>query len=1082
MEFDKRYKSLNAAQKQAVDTIDGPLLVIAGPGTGKTELLSMRAANILQKTDTAPQNILLLTFTESGATAMRERLAAIIGPSAYKIAVHTFHGFGTDIINQYREYFYNGATYQPADEITSHELLQEIFDTLDYSSPLASKNNGEYVYLRDTAKAISELKTAGLTSDELLQILDTNDLVYDTAERELSNIFEAKISLNMADSLAKIAQKIAAMPQPKLPPGITPMANILALSLAHTIDMAIATKKTTPITAWRNDWLEKNTEGIFVFKDRKRSAKLRAVAYVYFAYLSKMTEQSLFDYDDMVLNVVHALETRPDLRANLQECYQYILVDEFQDTNLAQLRLLFDITTGENPNIMAVGDDDQAIYSFQGADVNNIHKFRDQFKNPQIITLTDNYRSVPHVLTHSREVITQGSDRLEDTIADLTKQLTANSKAAGAVQLNQLSDVTAERAWVAGQVAASIKAGTSQGDIAIIARRHAELVALLPYLQQQGVQVNYERRDNVLNNDVVRAVILVADIVVALEDQQLDEANALLPELVAHPAFGFTPESIWQLSLAAYRNHQLWPEAMAASSTFKPLMGWLLQLATSAPNILLEPMLDTITGTPDSELAAGYQSPIFSYYFGSTVNTERYVNYIEALRTIRAKLREYQPSQALYLQDFLHYIGMHEQTGLGITSIRKPIVGQTSAVNLLTAHKSKGLEYQQVYIIGAVDSSWGEKVRVKSRLISYPKNLAISPAGDTYSERLRLFYVAMTRAKQQLTISYATADDSGKTLLPAAFLTGTSLTAISNPAPGLSEVVAAAITDWRGALTNAPAASMQQLLTPTLQNYKLSATHLNNFLDVTKGGPQYFLLNNLLHFPSAKSPSAQYGTAIHSTLQRVHNMVKTGRKPPIEDTLHQFEDILEQQHLSPEDHALYLKKGLNSLTKFLEAKYSTFTSTQKTELGFGGQGVVLGEARLTGNLDLVDINQHSIVVTDYKTGTPARSWKGSTEYSKIKLHKYRQQLMFYQLLVQNSRDWATYDFEAGVLQFVEPDSEGNIHALEAQFSSTDLEQFTKLITGVWQHVTTLDLPDTSRYEPSLKGILTFEQDIIDKIC
>lgn len=158
-EFTTRYKSLNAAQQQAVDTTQGPLLVIAGPGTGKTELLSMRAANILQKTDTAPENILLLTFTESGTAAMRERLAAIIGPAAYKVAIHTFHGFGTDIISQNREYFYNGATYQPADDITRHELLQEVFDTLDYSNPLASKNNGDYVYLRDTATTISELKT-----------------------------------------------------------------------------------------------------------------------------------------------------------------------------------------------------------------------------------------------------------------------------------------------------------------------------------------------------------------------------------------------------------------------------------------------------------------------------------------------------------------------------------------------------------------------------------------------------------------------------------------------------------------------------------------------------------------------------------------------------------------------------------------------------------------------------------------------------------------------------------------------------------------------------------------------------------
>lgn len=1078
-EFTTRYNKLNSAQKRAVDTIHGPLLVVAGPGTGKTELLSMRTANILQKTDTSPENILLLTFTESGANAMRERLSAIIGPDAYKIAIHTFHGFGTDIISQNREYFYNGAVYKPADEITSHEILESIFDTLDYSSPLASKNNGEYVYLRDTAKTISELKSAGLTSDELLLVLDANDQVYDSVERDLSQIFDQKVSLNMLDHLAPAAQKVAEITPPKLPAGITPMANILALSLAHAIDHASQIKKTNPITAWRNEWLEKNSDGYFVFKDRKRSAKLRAVAYVYFAYLAKMNEEALFDYDDMVLNVIHALETRPDLRANIQEKFQYIMVDEFQDTNLAQLRLLFDITSGEKPNVMAVGDDDQAIYSFQGADVNNIHKLREQYNDMPIIVLTDNYRSVHQVLSHSREVIKQGNDRLEDTIADLTKELATNSKSLGGVVMHELSDTLTERAWVAENIFQLIQSGEKPENVAVIARRHSELIALVPHLQNKGININYERRDNVLENEVVNQIVLTANIVSALHEQRLDDANALMPDLVAHPAFGFSAESIWQLSLAAYRNHQQWLEAMSANSTFKTLADWLITLSKSMAITPLENMLDDITGTPDASRPQEYTSPYFEYYFGNVSDPAQYITYIESLRTIRSKLREYKPNEQLYLQDFLHYIDLHEQAGIGITSVRKFTDSQSGAINLLTAHKSKGLEYPSVYVIGAVDTSWGEKVRSKNRLVGYPKNLLISAAGDTYNERLRLFYVAMTRAKQNLTISYAKVDSNGKPLLPAAFLTGTSLAVNTENIPPVSEVVGDILTDWRGTLAVQPTVSMRDLLAPALENYKLSATHLNNFLDVTKGGPQYFLLNNLLRFPSAKSPSAQYGTAIHATLQRVHNEVKAGRKRPIEDVLNEFEHILGQQHLDTENHTHYLKKGLNSLTKFLESKYSTFNGDQKTELGFGGQGVALNGARLTGNLDLADITKTSILVTDYKTGNPARDWKGKTEYEKIKLHKYRQQLMFYQLLVQNSRDYAKLQFEGGVLQFVEPDNNGNIHALEAQFDIEELDRFTKLITGVWKCITTLELPDVTQFETNLKGILAFEQHIID---
>src|SRR5664279_157099 len=167
MDFNKRYKVLNTAQKQAVDTIEGPVIVIAGPGTGKTELLSMRAANILKTTDVLPENILCLTFTDSGASSMRERMVQIIGKDAYKIAVHTFHSFGAEVMNQNAQFFYHGADFRAADELSSYELLRGIFDELDYNNPLTGKMNGQYTHLQDTLTTISELKKSGLTSDEL---------------------------------------------------------------------------------------------------------------------------------------------------------------------------------------------------------------------------------------------------------------------------------------------------------------------------------------------------------------------------------------------------------------------------------------------------------------------------------------------------------------------------------------------------------------------------------------------------------------------------------------------------------------------------------------------------------------------------------------------------------------------------------------------------------------------------------------------------------------------------------------------------------------------------------------------------
>ena len=1176
MTFETRYAKLNKSQQHAVDTIDGPLLVIAGPGTGKTELLSMRTAAILKKTDTLPSNILCLTFTESGATAMRERLKTIIGADAYKIAIHTFHSFGTEIINQNAEFFFRGAQFQPADELAQYEIMRSIFDEMNYTNPLASMNGDEYIYLRDASSVISELKRSGLTSEELRQVLDANDAVLDEIERDIATVFAGRISKTTVHALAPIAQKVAAIPEPQLPPAITPYANTLALSIAHAVDEAAETDSTKPITAWKNAWCEKNEHGDTVLKDRGRHNKLRALAHVYYQYLTRMQEAGLFDYDDMILEVIHTMEARPELRANLQEKFQYILVDEFQDTNLAQLRLLFDITSGvEQPNVMAVGDDDQAIYSFQGADIGNIQRFRSQYGDPEIIVLTDNYRSTPAVLTTARSVIVQGADRLENTIEDLNKTLTPHVKTKNIpVELHEYISHDDERRNVAEQIKQKIDSGISPDSIAILARRHTELVSLLPYLANAGVSVNYERRENVLDHEIIRLLEHLCLIIDALHRDAHDEADAYLPEILAHPAWGYNPSDIYKLSLASYRNHQLWLEAMQTQPVFKPFADWLIIRAAAIHVEPLEVQIDSLLGInqsgaskhradtfserhlqPESESASNhsqkalssrqslakteevsgqarlmgviaggedesgramgseadtpmpndasgnrewsiaadggtdtvYTSPLYNYFFSTeklAKEPDAYLSTLEALRTIRDQLREHYGHTAPTIQTFIEFLAMHRELGSSVTAVRRRGEGQRDKINMMTAHKSKGLEFDHVFIIGATDNAWGERVRARSRLISYPANLPLAPTGDTLDERLRLFFVAMTRAKATLSISYSAQDSNEKSTLVASFLSGIELEPQLHEATSdIATLTEQAEIDWRSRLvSSADVSSLRELLAPTLENYKLSATHLGNFLDLSQGGPHHFLLNNLLRFPQAKSAHANYGTAIHATLQRAHDFYRAmGQKRPLEDVLGDYEKILRDQHLSEQDFDTFYNRGIDSLSAFLTSNYDSFQPTQRTEVGFGNQGVMIGDARLTGALDLVDIHDEAktIHVTDYKTGKPSRDWKGKTEYEKIKLHKYRQQLMFYQLLCENSRDYSKFAFDGGTLQFVEPTPSGDSIALEDSFSDDDLARFKQLINAVWQRIMTLDFPDISHYGQTLKDIEKFEQDIID---
>lgn len=1090
MDFTTRYAKLNSAQKKAVDTIDGPVMVVAGPGTGKTELLSMRAANILKQTDTLPENILCLTFTESGAAAMRERMVQIIGKDAYKVAIHTFHSFGAEIINQNGDFFYHGANFRAADELSSYELLRAIFDDLEYNNPLAGKMNGEYTHLGDTLMTISELKKSGLTSDELLLILDANDIVIDTAEALLGPVFTSRLSKTTVDSLRELVEPIRESGGEVNLPGIVPLSQVLADSLAHAIARADESNSTKPITAWRNGWMKKNDAGDFILKARERQMKLRSVSFIYYQYLVRMQESELYDFDDMILRVVHAMEVFPALQYNLQEKHQYIMVDEFQDTNMAQMRIMYNLTNNPanegRPNILVVGDDDQAIYSFQGADISNILNFRHTYNDVTTITLTDNYRSTAPILESAREVITQGEERLEDVIEDIDKTLTAHrSDENSYVSLVETATKHDERLQLVQSIKQRLDNGQPAESIAVLARRHHELISLLPYLSDADIPVNYERRDNVLDIDPIITLESTAQLIVALFEGKHDRVNALLPELLAHPAMKFSPADIWKLSLNAYSQRVSWMEVMAVTPAFVSLHTWLVEVAAQVPHVPLEYILDTIMGRTTPE-GGDFTSPFFAYYFPKEkleTQPDEYLVYLEALRTIRTKLRDYQQEETPTLRTLLSFIALHRQLGSIITSIRPHVDRQQGAVNLMTAHKSKGLEFDTVYVIGAVDTAWGERVRTRSRLINYPENLPLAPSGDNLNERMRLFFVAMTRARKQLIISYSASDDSGKDTLCASFLLATSLKPeIVNFEHDNAQLIAGAEQRWYEPIVNLSVGTMQELLAPTLENYKLSVTHFNNFLDVSRGGPQAFLMNNLLRFPQAMSPSAAYGSAIHKTLQNAHaHVAATKSQRPVEDVLRDFEQNLRDQHLSEADFTIFFQKGSDTLHAFLSEKYDTFTSTQKVELNFAGQQVMIGEAHLTGSLDLVDISRENktIIVSDYKTGKASASWSGKTDYEKIKLHKYKQQLMFYKLLVEHSRDYSQYTVEKGCLQFVEPTLRGEILSLEASITTEELETFRRLVEAVWKKIMTLDLPDTSTYEQNYKGMLAFEKDLLD---
>jgi DNA helicase-2/ATP-dependent DNA helicase PcrA len=1104
--FEDEFGRLNKEQRRAVEATEGPLLVVAGPGTGKTQLLSMRVANILRKNDVLPGNILCLTFTDNAARNMRERLSTIIGQPAYHVAIHTFHSFGADIINQYPDYFTGRQLLQQIDELGRYELLHEIFEGLPHSNPLSVKVGDTFVFLKNTLDVISCLKQNAVSPVELHELLNANKSFVEAVEPELAGVFAATPSPKALSSYNKLLKSVQKHITGKRFFGFPEYAAECALELEATIAETDASGRyAKAITAWRNAWCRKDAAGKHVFKDGGQNyRKMHAVANAYQELVEAMAAQGLYDFDDMVIEAVHAMETNDELRYNLQERYQYVLVDEFQDTNKAQLRMLTSL--GDNPvhegkpNIMAVGDDDQAIYAFQGAETSNMAAFATMYSLKPIV-LRDNYRSNANILEAGSAVAGQIADRLEAVVANSHKRLVAKkSYDTKILDYLSFSSELAQYDWIAEEIGQLIKKGAKPESIAVIAPRHKYLERLMPYLGERHIPVAYERRENILEAPVVMQLLRMAELVAAIAENRQDDVDALLGEVLGYDFWDIPAETLLQVSLDCYNKHKHWLEVLAShkDKRLRGITKWFVELSKRSPLEPMEYMLDQLIGAGndgiDSEYddlllpkakKAGFVSPLRSYYFSPKryeQSTDTYLALLGQLSTLRHRLRQWKPAKALYIKDLVEFAQLHENANLKIVDTN-PHTQTTNAVQVMTAYKAKGLEFDAVFVINAQDEVWGPTARSASSRISLPRNLPIEPAGDTDNDKLRLLFVAMTRARHSLHVTSYTYNLDNKLSPALSFMEGAAgleKILVDKPASAKAEEILS--TDWayrfRQVIADKPA-----LFEPILANYKLSVTHLNNFTDVKDGGPEYFLVHNLLRFPEALTPSAAYGDAVHKTLQWAYAELRgKGKLPATAKIQAYFADMLDRKHLRPTDHKRLDKRGCEALERYIKQRGKTFAARDMVERGFNNEGVVVSGAALSGKIDLLHFTDSgTLQVRDFKTGKPASSWQGKDEYEKVKLHKYRQQLLFYKLLVESSASFhKKLTVTSGALEFIEPGDQGKLVAnLELTFETEELERFVRLIGAVWAHITHLDFPDTSGYAKNLAGIKKFEQDLID---
>jgi DNA helicase-2/ATP-dependent DNA helicase PcrA len=1070
--FEEEYKKLNDQQREAVDHTEGPLLVIAGPGTGKTQLLSMRVANILRVTDTDPANILCLTFTNKAATNMRERLMKLGGPYTKRVMVKTFHGFAAEIMNMYPEYFWNGARLSTAPDAVQLEIIQTILTRLPLDNPLALKFAGKYTAIKSVQEALKLTKEAGLTPENLKAIIKVNLAYIDSVEEELIDILSPSLG---AKKLSKLRERIQALSPQGIQDTLGPLRSLTTI-IQDSLDFAIAqdepTGKIKNTSKWKQRWIQTIEGKKGMHDERKRNLWWLALANVYESYRNELHTRGYYDYADMLVEVIAQMEKNPEMRASVQERFLYVLIDEFQDTNGAQLRLAHLVadhhSANGEPNLMAVGDDDQSIYKFNGAELNNMLLFRSTYPTSRLIVLEDNYRSSQEILDTAKKIIEQADDRLVKREKDISKNLRAVNAPKVKGTITHQAFPTREHQLSA--VAKNIKQLRDKNDqsIAVLARSHDSLQQIASLLLRQGVPVRYEQQSNILEHEAVVQASLIAGTAVAIQNGNQLQVNYSISQTLRHPMWGIAPKTLWELALSN-RSHANWLDSLLTSeaSALQSIGEWFLWLAQEAAYQPLPVLMEYILGLRGSET---FTSPLRAYFASRRAINNDYLHALSAIQMLRTLVSEFSHGTKPTLEDFVRFISLN-QDNEKIIADESLFVSDGDAVELYTVHKAKGLEFEVVFIIDAIEDNWQPFGGGKKP----PANLPLKPTGDDSDDYARLMYVAATRAKHSLHATSYYEDHAGKELLPTPLISG----AINDSARVSVADAGNVITVLEDNLTwpRLNSEDERAMLKGQLEAYSLSVTNLLNFLDLTSGGPDYFLERNLLRLPDTKTSSMAHGTAVHAALELGQRLTNSGSYT-FGAVVDEYERALDEEHLPKEEFERYIAHGKNVLKKLFDKYGYVLPKGSLPEQNIND--IKIGEATISGKLDRVDMpSETSLCIVDYKTGKSLSSFTTRDQAKAVKAWKQRTQLIFYALLVQNSPRFKFVRSVEGQMIYVEAESARDLTRSYAP-SKEEIARLEKLITTVWSKIKTIEMPSVSEYSADMAGILQFEDDLINK--
>jgi len=987
----------NDRQRQAVDHIHGPVMVIAGPGTGKTQILAVRIGRILQETDTQAHNILCLTYTDAATISMRNRLVKIIGPDAHRIHIYTFHAFCNQVIQDHLGYFGEFRQLEAISDLEKVELFDQLVTDLSVDHRLKKLKGDPY---RNTQRRLENLfalmKKENYTPEYICEISDNRIL-------EIPSLEEFKYQNNRTGKWQKgdIKQK--------------------------QVDDAIG-----------------------------KLEDLKAGALLFPIYKEMMHDKGLYDYDDMILWVLEAYKKDEDLLLGYQERYEYFLVDEFQDTNGAQKQLL-DLLISyweDQPNVFVVGDDDQAIYKFQGANLGNITEFRNEYQ-PYPVVLVDNYRSTQKILDGAMALINYNEERIvNEEDFKLDKNLVSHTNLGDSaldIQISSFPNQSHEQSAILDILVSRYESSGDISDIAIIYRSHKQVEKIVEVLEKKNIPINVKRRVNILQMPLVKNILNILTYLEQLYQGKKPD-HRLLFELMHYSFFNIRPQDIskllWhtrgsndddnpykslsQLISEPKELEKIGLQAPAEISAFSDLINkWLADLHDVTLQVLFQniinegQILSQILFHPDKAWKLQVISTLFDYIKNETSK-----------------------DPDITLRGILKTFRLMEENRIPL-SINKVITSDKGA-HFITAHSSKGLEFEEVIIFGSTKDIWDKNTSSRYSF-SYPAPINADNDTNIEDER-RLMYVAMTRAKRSLHITYSLKKADNKELARSQFidqLIGATELSVS---PRMMSDEAVLDFEYYVLLKKSKANHLidHDLIDKVLEGYRLSVTGLNKYLKC----PYTFYFESILRVPMARTQHMGYGRAIHYALEKYYAEVSDDRVPSLEEYLQYFRKGMDHHkgHFTDEQYTNMSALGTKVLTLYHE-KYLTLldSSSQSFHLEVPIKEAEYKGVPLKGFLDKVVVPKGNtrVEVVDYKTGTYKKPKLSPPSDRQPEGGDYWRQIVFYKMLLMSDRKH-NWDMAHGVIDFVEPDKKtGKFYKESLEVSPKHIEKVGEQITEVW---------------------------------